>query len=242
MYRKLKIVNRGTDPEDNRWFSKESVLKLQKAQQEVEWLLNRNYKVSFILEMVGNHYQFSSRQRDALRRSTASYEKIKIRKSKCLPPDSLRDEFLYIDGFNLIITLETAFSGAPVILCNDGTFRDLAGLRGTYNIVDKTHYALNAIGKKLDDMHVCGVNFLLDRGVSNSGRLKKFILEHSVEWHADTEVNLMNGVDSFLYEKENIVTSDSIILDECFSWCNLARSIIEDYITDANIVNLSGKI
>ncbi|MEY7998756.1 DUF434 domain-containing protein [Clostridium sp. Mt-5] len=241
MCKKLKIVNRGIDPQDGRWFSKEAVLKLQKAQQEIKWLLDRGYNGRSVLEMVGNHYQFSSRQRDALRRSTASDKKIKIRKEKCICPDSLKNNSLYIDGFNLIITLETALSGAPVILCNDGAFRDLAGLRGTYGIIDKTQYALDAIGKELDDIHVCSANFLLDRGVSNSGRLKKFILEHSINWNTYVEVNLMDAVDSFLYKKEGIITSDSIILDECSSWCNFARIIIEDHIPGAYIINLSGK-
>lgn len=237
---KLKKVSRGVDPEDRR-FSEESISKLQKAQQEIEWLIDRGYKVSPVLKMVGNHYQFSVRQRNALKRSTASSEEVKLRKSKCVCIDSLKDKCLYIDGFNLIITLETAFSGAPVILCNDGTYRDLAGLRGTYRIIDKTDYALDAVGRKIDDMQIRRVNFLLDRGVSNSGRLKKFILEYSVNWHACVEVNLMDDVDSFLYEKDRVVTSDSIILDECFSWCNLARTTIDDCVPCARIVNLGGE-
>jgi hypothetical protein len=37
---------------------------------------------------------------------------------------------------------------------------------------------------------------------------------------------------------ERVVTGDSIILNECKSWFNLSRKIVDDYIKDAWIVNL----
>ncbi|MCH3965909.1 MAG: DUF434 domain-containing protein [Clostridium sp.] len=237
---RMKSVKRGCDPQDDRWFSKEALLRMQKAQEEIQWLLDRNYNSHSIIEMVGNHYQFSARQRNALIRSTASSKKIEARRAKCIFPDLTNTDLIYIDGFNLIITLETAFSGSPIILCSDGAVRDLAGLRGTYRIIDKTGYAMNTIGKELDDVHISHVIFLLDRGVSNSGRLRKFILENSENWNINVEVRLMDSVDCFLYKKYCVVTSDSIIIDECYSWYNLARKIIQDYIPHANIINLCG--
>lgn len=237
----LKTVRRGTDPQDSRWFSKEAVLKLQKAQAELEWLLNRGYNNKSVVDMIGNHYQFSLRQRNALTRSTSSKEKCEKREEKCLTLSSCKNNCIYIDGFNLIITLEVALSGGILVVCNDGTMRDLAGLRGTYSIIDKTDSALNLIEKELNDAHISMAKFFLDAGVSNSGRLKKFILEHAEKWNISSEVELMQHVDSFLSTKERIVTSDSIILDNCGSWLNLGRKTIEDYIPDANIIDLSGK-
>lgn len=239
---KLRIVRRGTDPQDDRWFSKEAILKLQKAQEELEWLLNRGYNNKSLMDMIGNHYQFSVRQRNALTRSTSSKEKRNNRKEKCVTLASCKNNCIYIDGFNLIITLEVALSEGILILCNDGTMRDLAGLRGTYSVIDKTDLALNLIGKELSNTDISKVKFFLDAGVSNSGRLKKFILEHAESWNVSTEVELKQQVDSFLYTKERVVTSDSIILDNCKSWLNLGRKIIEDYVYDQNIVDLGGKI
>lgn len=238
---KLRTVRRGTDPQDSRWFSKEAVFKLQKAQEELEWLLNRGYNNKSVMNMIGNHYQFSLRQRNALTRSTSSKEKYENRKEKCITLSSCKSNCIYIDGFNLIITLEVALSGGILVLCNDGTMRDLAGLRGTYSIIDKTDSALNLIGKELNDGHISMGKFFLDAGVSNSGRLKKFILEHAENWNISVEVELMQQVDSFLSTKERIVTSDSIILNKCKNWISLGRNIIEDYVPDANVIDLSGK-
>lgn len=237
----LRSVKRGTDPQDSRWFSTEAILKLQRAQEELEWLLNRGYNNKSVMNMIGNHYQFSLRQRNALVRSTSSREKRNSRKEKCVTLASCRDNCIYIDGFNLIITLEVALSGGILVLCNDGTMRDLAGLRGTYSVIDKTDFALNLIGKELSNTHISKAKFFLDAGVSNSGRLKKFILEHAEKWNTRVEVELMQHVDAFLATKERIVTSDSIILDKCKSWVSLGRNIIGNYIPDGKIIDLSGK-
>ena len=42
--------------------------------------------------------------------------------------------------------------------------------------------------------------------------------------HVEFSVN--NDVDKQLYRKENIITSDAIILDQCASWFNLVRRAV----------------
>lgn len=129
-------------------------------------------------------------------------------------------------------------SGSPILLGRDGVFRDLAGLRGTYRIIDKTDTALALIGKTLQELHVPMVKFYLDSPVSNSGRLKTKILECLVHRGMPVDVELIPNVDAVLAGKERVVTGDSIILDECTSWFNLSRKIIEDHIQDAWAIDL----
>jgi hypothetical protein len=232
-----KTTRRGFDAEDYRWFSKDSIEKLKIAQQEVGWLLDRGYKMSSIIDLVGGHYQFSARQRTALKRATSSKLQYEKRKSAMLSLDSYKDGCVYIDGFNLIITLEVALSESLLIRGSDGVLRDLAGLRGTYRIIDKTDEALKLIGKIFNKLEVPEVKFFLDAPVSNSGRLKSKILEHSDEWNIPVEVELVPNADPILSKMERVVTGDSIILDECQSWFNLSSEIIEEYIDNAWIVN-----
>lgn len=233
-----KNVKRGFDPNDVNIFAKESIGKLEIAQDEIQWLLDRGYKLKHIIEFVGNHYLLSARSRTALQRTTASRVDCDRRKSTMLSFEYAKDGCLFIDGFNIIITLEVALSGSPILLGNDGVFRDLAGLRGTYRLIDKTDIALNLIGKTLRELGVPRVKFYLDSPVSNSGRLKSKILECSEQWEIPVEVELIPNVDAVLARQKRIVTGDSIILDECQSWFNLSRKIIEDYIKDAWIVDL----
>ncbi|MDP4087827.1 MAG: DUF434 domain-containing protein [Bacillota bacterium] len=233
-----KVAKRGVDEEDIRWFSASSMEKLTSAQEEIRWLLDRGYKINSIIDFVGGHYQLSARQRNALQRATASSADCRGRIGKLLPFEAVRGKSLYIDGFNLIITLEVALSGGTLILGNDGVFRDLAGLRGTYKLIDKTDKALNLIGKLLMEIQPKMVKIYLDVPVSNSGRLKKRILDLSESWILPLEVELVPNPDTILVDKENVVSSDSIILDRCISWINLSRVVIENYIDEPRIIKL----
>lgn len=236
-----KTVKRGFNPEDSKNFSSKNIKKLKIAQDEVQWLLDRGYKIKPIIELVGNHHQLSARARTALQRTTSSTVKYEKRKSTALSFEYAKDGCLFIDGFNLIITLEVALSGSPILLGKDGVLRDLAGLRGTYKLIDKTDIALDLIGKALKGLSVPMVKFYLDSPVSNSGRLKSKILECSESWGLPVEVELIPNVDAVLSNMERIVTGDSILLDECKSWFNLSRKIVDDYIQDAWIIDLCNK-
>lgn len=234
-----KLIKRGFDPDDFKWFSDEAVEKLKKAQDEIQWLLDRGYNFDSAHSFVCNHYLFSARQRLALQRTVSSTAKFENRKKTMLPFDVAKDGCIYIDGFNLIITLEVALSGSPVFLGKDGVIRDLAGLRGTYRIIDKTDMALDLIGKSLNDLSVQAAMFFLDSPVSNSGRLGSKLLECSYDWNIPVDVELVPNADVVLSKMNRIVTSDAIILDSCTGWFNLARKIIEDHISYAWVVDLT---
>ena len=110
----------------------------------------------------------------------------------------------------------------------DGTIRDLAGLRGTYRLIDKTDKAICLIGKKLASMGIAGVVFYLDAPVSNTGRLKSRILELLKDCGYGVSVELVRNADILLKGMPNVVTTDAIILDNCISWINMAEKIISE--------------
>lgn len=232
-----KTSRRGFDEEDYKWFSHEAISKLRKAQEEVLWLLNRGYKINSIIELIGGHYQFSVRQRIALKRGTASNAQCKARREKVFTLETEKESFLYIDGFNLIITLEVALSGGVLVLGNDGVIRDLAGLRGTYKLIDKIDMSILLIKRMLQELKVTKVKFFLDAPVSNSGRLKVRILELLNCSDINALVELVPNADVILSKHKGVVTGDSAILDKCESWVNLSRNIVEEYIKEAWIVS-----
>ncbi len=232
-------TRRGFDPKDRRFFSEKAITNLRIAQEEIQWLLDRNYRIDTVIDFVGNHYLLSSRQRLALRRATASKMQYRKRESKLLPPESAEHGCMFIDGFNIIITLEVALSGSVVISGRDGVLRDLAGLRGTYRLIDKTETALDLIGTALNELNVPKVKFFLDEPVSNSGRLKNKILSHSKIWDIPTEVELVRNPDPILSDMGRVITGDSVILDNCESWFNLSRKIVKEHIKNAWVVEFN---
>lgn len=234
----IKESKRGFDSEDYKWFSDKETERLKKAQEEASWLINRGYKIKPAIEFIGGHYQFSLRQRIALLRATASNNQCIMRNRKLVKLENVKDKCLYIDGFNLIITLEVALSGGILILGNDGIIRDLAGLRGTYRLIDKTDKAILLIKQILQELGAAKVKFYLDAPVSNSGRLKAKIIEILALSNINVEVELVPNADVILSKLDMVVTADSVILDECKSWVNLSRKILEKYISDAWILFL----
>lgn len=233
-----KIVKRGFSPNDEKEFGEKSIEKLYKAGADINYLLNQGYNIKGASVFVGNHYLLSERQRLSLARAISSKDDIKIRKDKEVT-DSLENRVVHVDGFNTIITLEVALSESLILKCMDGTIRDLAGLRGTYKVIDKTERAIKNIGEVLDKYKVGKVIFYLDAPVSNSGRLKQLIFQLLSNFSFQLEVEVINDVDRVLEKLDNVVTSDAIILDKCKSWINLNKIIIEEKIDKCWIVDFN---
>ena len=236
-----KDTKRGYLLEDEKEFRGDQLNKLQTAAKELLYLINRRYKIKNASTFVGNHYLFSERQRLALSRSISSIADIKLREAKQIHQqngNSTRIREVNIDGFNTIITLEVALSGSPLLECIDGSFRDLAGLRGTYRIIEKTDIAVELILTWLDHMQIEKANIYLDAPVSNSGRLKTLIEDKASEFQVKIYINVINNVDSILEKSPFVITSDAIILNKCESWINMNKDIIENEIDDVWYVKL----
>lgn len=229
-------VKRGYFPSDQKEFGSQSIETLRKAGRDLQYLLNQGYHIKGASTFVGNHYLLSERQRLALVRAISSEESIRNRKSKeveGIPNGSV----VNIDGFNTIITLEVALSDSLLLKCMDGTIRDLAALRGTYRLIDKTDNAIMLIGNMLEKNKIDKAVFYLDAPVSNSGRLKQRILELLNPFHFEVQVEVIHNVDTVLEKLDNVITSDAIILDKCISWINLNAKMIEQ-MNLTNLINI----
>ena len=163
---------------------------------------------------------------------------LEIRRGKEVSVYDLEGKTINIDTFNFIISLEVALSKGVLINCMDGSIRDLAGLRGTYKLIDKTYMALDILGDVFKKLKIKGVNFYIDAPVSNSGRLKTAIYEISEKWDVDVNVEVVSNPDVILEKSNYVVSSDSIILDKCDGWINLVRYIVKEYIKEVWIIDL----
>lgn len=233
-----ETVRRGFVPEDEREFHGEALHVLKEAQGDVAFLLNRGYGVSQSVTFVGNRFGLSARQRTALARATSGKDELSSRKNRELT-GGFNGKTLTIDGFNLIITLEAVLSDTTVLYCMDGTLRDLCGLRGTYRLIDKTDTALCLIASQLENLQIGSAVFVLDAPVSNSGRLKQRIQGIMAGNSFQTEVTLAKQADELVSGGEYVVTSDSIILNRCGNWINLAKIILKADLPEFQPVDLS---
>lgn len=233
-----KVVQRGYMPKDQIEFGDVWKCKLNHAGEELFYLLNRGYKVKSSSVFIGNHYGLSERQRLALARMISPKTYLEMRRNKELSKLNIPSS-VYIDGFNTIITLEVALSRSLLIRGMDGTIRDLAGLRGTYRLIDKTEQAVQLILQTLDELCILNAIIYLDRPVSNSGRLKQLICEASKYYKVSVTVEIIYNVDNTLEKSEAVISTDAIILDKCKNWFNLNKVIIEQSINNPWIFKLN---
>lgn len=223
------MSRRGYIPEDEKQFKGRQLEALVKAADEVQFLLDQGYDVKPTTTFVGNHYMFSERQRLALARSVSSREWLRRRSDKELLQNGLKDlpAMVHIDGFNTIITLEVVLSGSPIFYCRDGVLRDLAGLRGTYRIIDKTQTAVELLLERLESLNIPKACFYLDAPVSNSGRLSSLIRQCAQKYDLLVEVEIITDVDRVLEKLPGVISGDAIILNRCLSWLNILPEIVE---------------
>ena len=102
---------------------------------------------------------------------------------------------VYLDGFNAIILMESLVSGSPVFRCMDLAIRDLANLKGSYHIIDKTEAAIRLILSQLDSLGGEKAYVHIDSPVSNSRNLKVLLCELASSYHVQVDVELMDACD-----------------------------------------------
>lgn len=232
--------NRGKNTGDDTLFASEKQInKLRSAVQDMQYLLTREYPEKATSELVGNRYRLKTRQIQALRGASASEGQLHNRKLKELEVSDLAGKTVYLDGFNVLILLESLLSEAYIFEGADGCFRDLSGVHGTYKRVNQTLRAVEAVAAFYHKNHIQKLVWIFDQPVSNSGRIKQIILEFAAEKNLNWEAELQYNPDKFLAESsEIIVSSDAWILDHCKKWFNLIGYLIKEENLSVNLIKM----
>lgn len=233
-------VHRGAASEDHQLFAPAQLPNLRAAATDLCWLLDRDYAPRSALEVVGNRYCLAARQRMALSRYACSETNARHRRERRLDLIALHGRELWIDGYNVLTLVESALGGGIVLLCRDTCCRDIAGIHRRYRKVNETMPALQLVGETVAAWKVSACRWILDKPVSNSGRLKALILDTAKTNGWNMDVELAFSPDHILSRTQNVVaSSDGIILDRCATWVNLVREVIIERVPAARVVDLS---
>jgi len=210
--------HRGPHPEDAELFAESRWPTLRDATADLSWLLSRGYGEIASLKLVGDRFNLATRQRSAARRGACTDAQLAHRLATRV--DDARGRAVWIDGYNVLTTVEVALGGGVVLACRDGCYRDIAGVHGTYRRVEETLPAIALLAATLTQLGVGTVTWVLDAPVSNSGRLAAILRETpawQVELAADADKRLRDAPFGTL-----VASADGIVLDRCAAWLNLA--------------------
>ncbi len=222
---------RGPHPQDAADFSAAHHATLRRAVSELSWLLERDYNPRSGLTFVGDRYQLTRRQRLAVGQAGCADRWLAPRAARRLDVAELSGRPLRVDGFNIIITLEAALSGALVLIGRDGVHRDLSRMRGSYRPITHTVGAIRLLGALLASAGPAAVDWCFDRPVSNSGRLRGLLVGEAEANGWPWTARLTDGTDREVAAAPDVVaSSDSWSLDQPVPWVDLAGAVIAAHI------------
>lgn len=233
--------HRGQHPADAKLFTEKTIPTIRRAVADLEWLLSRGYPERASVKLVGDRFRLRDRQRKAILRTACSDQDLVRRAEREVDAGQVKNQVLFLDGFNVLITVESALSGGLLFESRDGCYRDLASIHGSYKRVTETRQAILHIGNYLQKIDVPQVFWYFDRPVSNSGRLKTMLYEMATAQGWNWNVDLVYNPDKVLIAaSEIVVSSDSIILNQAERWFNLGRKVVDRYVPNAQIIRLTG--
>lgn len=230
---------RGPHGKDAELFAERWHEPLRAAAADLSWLLTRRYAAPSALKLVGDRHRLRSRQRLAVCRSACADAARQARRRRRLSLEQLSGRPLAVDGFNCLITVETAISGGLILRGRDGACRDLASVHGSYRTTALTSAAIEVIARVLADARVGPARWYLDRPVSNSGRLRQQLAQMAAANGWRWTVELLPDPDPALAGSGAVVaSSDAWVLDRCDAWVDLPAAAIAARIPGAWMIAL----
>lgn len=223
--------NRGKEGRDDLLFgASKAQEKIKEAVTDVSYLLSRGFSEKSSIQLVGNRYKLNNRQQKAVQGMSAAASQVSLRKNTEVSTDHLKGQTMIIDGFNIIIILESFLSGAYIFKGVDSCYRDVSSVHGTYKRVQQTQEVLTAVGDFLQEAQVKEVIWVFDQPVSNSGRMKMLLGELSRKRNYPWQSILEYNPDKILAISDHIIaSSDAWVLDRAKRWFNLSGTIIENH-------------
>lgn len=235
-----KRCHRGPHPEDADLFAPAVWPTLRQAVGDLSWLLSRGYAEPSSLKLVGDRFDLTQRQRTAVMRCACSDESLTARRGREVDEAQVRGGRLVLDGYNVLTTIEAAMADGIVIAGRDGCYRDMASMHGTWRKVEETIPAVTLIGEVLEELGASSCVWYLDSPVSNSGRLRGMIETVARERGWSWQVELVTDPDAVLIKTDEIVaTADSMVLDRCRRWFNLARIVTDVKLPATQVIDLA---
>jgi hypothetical protein len=200
---------------------------LQYAAEDFRYLLNRGYPRKATLELVGNRYGLTFDERHLLHRGVFSDIDSKSRRRKIISLKAIRNKNLAIDGHNVLITVEAALSGRPLILADDGFVRDISGLSGRFKKTEMTDQAIRRIVTSLKKWRPRHALFLFDAPISKSGVLAQELGALLKKEGLPGDALAMKVPEKTLIGFQGVIaTSDTAVIDRSEKVIDLAGDII----------------
>lgn len=201
---------------------------LIEAAKDFRYLLSRNYNREGALAFVGDKYQLNKNERLKLYRCVYDLQTAEQHRKKLLPIKVIKGKTLTIDGYNVLITIETRLSNKPLLDCDDGFVRDVSAVHGKHKPTLRTEKALKLILKTIRKNKPEKINFFYDSQISRSGELAALTRQLIKRAKLKGSAEAIKNPDTYVIKfGEIIASSDTVIIEKARKIVDLAGETIK---------------
>ena len=203
---------------------------LTPAAYDFYFLLTRKYPRDLSLEIVGNRYGLTKKEREVLKRGIHPQKEALTRRGKQFKTASWSNRTITIDGHNVHITLESIFLDKILVLANDGPLRDISGVSGSFRATEITVYVIETLYKFFKEYPPKRLVILFDSPISKSGELAKLYRQTLSKLSIPIKSQAVPVPEKvFDYESTIVASSDSHVIDLSRIWLDLPRLIVDHF-------------
>ena len=207
---------------------------LLKPARDIRIILRQGYPKFATIRFVADQFQLSVEERHILMRVIMPPEKVVIRIAKKISCDGISNRDLLLDGYNVLLSVDSLLRKEPMWFCDDGYIRDTSYYFSKKSHVEDIEKALDLILEFLSEKHPKSATFLLDSQISRSGELAAFI-RHKLEEHGIPGEAYTSKTVDFDLKREGgnpeknliIATSDGIIIDSVLHVLDIPFCLME---------------
>lgn len=198
--------------------------KLLKPAKDIRSILRWGYPKFATIRFVADHTRLNAGERQILIRVILPPDRTVTRAKKKLECENLRGRDLLIDGYNVLLTVDSLLKGEFIWLCDDSFIRDTRYYFGKKKHIEALEDALEEVLAFLAETGPKTVTILLDSQISRSGELAGLI-RHKLEEkgikggaHTSKHVDFDLKSSTKIYvgppgQTPIVATSDGIIID-----------------------------
>lgn len=210
-----------------------SIERIREAIIDMRYLLSRGYTRKSAAILIANRYNLTKDERAILYRAVYDEKTVKEHTKKLVPPSFINSRILAIDGFNVLITVESSLKGKVLIECDDGFIRDVSAVFGKYVISSRTLEAVNLILTYLSNFYPKKVLFFFDSPVSRSGELASTVRRYLNNYNIKGDAQAVKQSDiAVLTHGEVVATSDCVIIERANKVLDLAGQIVRKHFSN----------
>jgi hypothetical protein len=156
---------------------------------------------------------------------------------KAVRAGAVRGKYLGVDGYNVLITVESILTHKQVVKCDDGYIRDLRAIFGKYKLSKVTDRALAEFLKVLREARPREVIVLFDKQVSRSGELAGAVRRGLKKFGLKGNSRAVGGVDFKLRVFDIVASSDRAIIERAKAVWDIPSELLKR--KKANILDLT---